>query len=298
MSSSAEKARVQRLERLQASLYLRLENPDAALEMLISELKIGELHPDFWQELHSAAARDGKVVELSRAYEKAAAGHRLRQLGPAQRASLLVQAADFFQGVVGDAAGAERFLWGVLEAVSDHADAYARLERGINATRDKVRLCELYALVAAKPPMPPDVLAREARDLISLLPSQSPLADEACRKLLVLSPVDQALVWVLETHCRQTGRFGLACELLEESIASSAVAKPEIIKRRHRLIELYIGDAKAPEKAISHVEQLLAQDASDAQALAAAERLLRIPQVSARTAAALLTARRRLRGLE
>jgi tetratricopeptide (TPR) repeat protein len=295
MSLPVDKARAQRLERLQADVDVCLDHPDAALETLMLELQIGELHPESWEGLHAAAARDGKEAELAKAYEKITAERRLRQLTPEHRASVLMHAADYSRGILGDAAAAERNLWRILEVAPDHAGAFARLERGLNATRDRVRLGELYALVAVRPPKPPTELAQAACNVISVLPSQSPLPDEACRKLLVLLPANQSLLGVLEAHCRKTGRFALTCVLLEESLTSDLVSEAEVLERRRRLIDLYLGDAKAPERAISHVEALLEQDPSDAQARSAADRLLRVPQVASRAAAAQLAARRNLR---
>ncbi len=259
------------------------------------ELQIGELQPESWEGLHAAAARDGKEPELAAAYGKVTVNRRLKQLTPPERTSVLLHAADFFQGIRGDGAGAEGFLWRILESVPDHADAFARLERRFSATNDRVRLAELYALVAAKPPRTPGKLATAALDIISILPRQSPLSDEACRKLLVLLPESQTLLEVLEKHCRNTGRFELACELLEASLEVNPVSKVKMIERRRHLIELYMGDAKTPEKAISHIEHVLDQDPSDAQARAAAEHLLSDHQVASRAAAALQAARRQLR---
>jgi tetratricopeptide (TPR) repeat protein len=295
MSATADKARTQRLQRLQSSLDHCLEHPEAALETLMMELQIGELRPESWEGLHAASARDGKETELAAAYGKVTVNRRLKQLTPPERTSVLLHAANFFQGIRGDGAGAEGFLWRILESVSDHADAFARLERRLSAANDSVRLAELYALVAAKPPRTPGELATAALDIISMLPSQSPLSDEACRKLLVLLPESQTLLGVLERHCRNTGRFELACELLEASLEGNPVSKVKMIERRHRLIELYMGEAKTPEKAISHVEYVLDQDPSDAQARAAAEHLLGDRRVSTRAAAALQAARRQLR---
>jgi tetratricopeptide (TPR) repeat protein len=280
VSATTDKARAQRLERLEASLHHRLEHPEGAVETLMWELRAGELHPESWEALHAAAARDGKEPELTGVYERVTADHRLKQLTPPERATLLLHAADFFQGILGDRAAAEGFLWRLLEEVPDQAEAFGRLERRFNAARERVRLAELYALVAADPPRPPGALAKAALDIVSLLPNTSPLPDEACRKLLVLLPANQGLLGVLETHCRNTGRFGLACELLEESLRGAFVSKAEAIERRRRLIELYTGDAKAPEKAISHVEDLLEQDPSDVQVRAAAERLVRNAEVA------------------
>ena len=295
MSATADKARVQRLQRLQSSLTHGLEHPEAALETLMLELQAGELCPESWEGLHAAAARDGKEAELTAAYGKVTLDRRLTQLTLPERTSVLLHAADFFQGIRGDAVGAEGFLWRILESVTDHADAFARLERRYSAANDKLRLVELYALVAPKPPRRPGELATEVLDIVSVLPSQTPLSDEACRKLLLLLPESPTLLGVLEKHCRKTGRLELACELIEASLEGTPTAKATMIERRRRLIELYLGDAKTPEKAISHVEQLLEQDPSDAQARAAAEHLLGDRQVASRAAAALQTARRQLR---
>jgi len=295
MSATADKARAQRLQRLQSSLDQRLEHPEVALETLMLELQMGELRPESWEGLHAAAARDGKEPDLAAAYGKVTIDRRLKQLTQPERTSVLLHAADFFQGILGDGAGAEGFLQRILESVSDHADAFARLERRFSAANDKVQLAELYALVAAKPPRTPGELATAVLDIISVLPKQAPLSDEACRKLLVLVSESQTLLGVLEKHCRNTGRVELACELLEASLDGDAVSKGTMIERRQRLIELYMGDAKTPEKAISHVEYLLDQDPSDAQARAAAERLLSDRQVASRAAAALQAARRQLR---
>jgi hypothetical protein len=292
MLTSAEKARAQRLERLRSSIERGLEQPGAALDTLIAELPMGELHPDLWEGTHAAAARDGKEAVLNDAYEKLTAERRLKQFPANERASLLMHAADFSLGILGDAPGAERFLWRVLEAVPDHADAFDRLERKFQGARDKVKLGELYAAVAVKPSRTPSALARNAQEVVSLLTTETPLPDDACRKLFVLLPENHALLGVLETHLRKTRRFGLTCELLEAGVSGNPA---DVIDLRRRLVELYTGDAKTPEKAISHVEVLLKQDPSDSQARAAADRLLRVRDVASRAAAALQEARRNLR---
>lgn len=295
MSDIVDKARLQRLQRLKVSLHQHLELPDAALETLLSELQLGEPQPGFWEELHAAAARDGKESDLARAYEKITLDRRLKQFTSQERASVLLHAADFCQGILGNGNAAESYLWRVLETVPDQADAFGRLERRFSAAANRVRLAELYALVAANPPKPQGELAKATLDVISLLPSRSPLSDEACNKLLVLLPACQALLGVLETHCQNTGRFGLACELLEKSLESTPLLKAEALVRRRRLIELYIGDAKTPEKALPHIENLLLQDPTDTQARDAAKRLLSSPQVASKAAAVLQAARQQAR---
>jgi tetratricopeptide (TPR) repeat protein len=208
---------------------------------------------------------------------------------------VLSHAADFFQGVLGYWEVAEGYLMRILDAVPDHPDAFARLERRFNDSKSSARLVELYAQVAGRPSKSPGPLATAVVNIVSRLPSSSPVSDEACRKLLVLLPESPSLLGVLEGHSRTTGRVELACSLLEESLDRFPGAPTEMLERRRQLVKLYLGEANAPEKAIEHVEELLNHDPSDTQARAAAERLLREPQVASRAAAALQEARRNAR---
>jgi tetratricopeptide (TPR) repeat protein len=292
MSANAEKARAQRLQRLRANLEVRLDHPEQAVEIMMSELQAGETLSESWERLHAAAARDGKEAELAQVYGKITVERRLKQLPAAERTSLLLHAADFFQGIVGDGAAAEGYLLRVLEAEPDHADAFARLDRRYSAAKDTLHLIELYALVSVRAPKPKAVLATGVLHMVSQLPKHSAISDEACRKLLVLLPESPTLLGLLEVHCTNTGRSPLACALLEQALTDYPATKTETVERQRHLVKLYLGEANAPAKAITHVEDLLVRDPSDSQARAAAERLLREPQVASRAAAALQVARR------
>ncbi len=270
-----------------------LTNARALLETLMSELRIGEAQPELWEALHAAAVRDGKEHDLAEAYRKIATDRRLRQLSAAVYGQVVMHAANFSQGVLGDVEGAERFLRYVLEVAPENREAFHRLERKFEAAGDRLRLVELYALVAATPPKQPDELARRALKIIALLPAKTPVSDDGCKRLLALVPASPAILSVLEEHCRKTHRYALACELLERAIEEHALPEMRIIEQHRRLIDLYMGEAKAPEKAISHVEELLQRDANDAQARTAAERLTSNREVASRAAAALQHARRR-----
>jgi len=292
MSDPAEKARSLRLERLQTMLDKQLSQPPAALEALMAELRIGEAQPQLWEKLHAAAARDGKEQDLAAAYRKFATDRRLKQLAPAVHAEVLMHAADFFQGVLGDPQSSEGFLRNVLEVASNHVEAYKRLERKYEAAADDLKLVELYAMVAATPPKPPDEMARRAINIIALLSAKAPLSDDACKKLLALVPASSSLLSILEAHCQKTDRMGLACALLEQGLAGPGLPEARIIDHRRRLVDLYLGPAKTPEKAMPHVEDLLARDATDARARAAANTLLSVRGVASRAAAAIQRARR------
>jgi len=296
MSGTAEKARATRLARLKSMLEHRLDNSAAALEFLISELLAKEPRRELWEELHGAAARDGVERELASAYANVTAPRRLSQLDPRAQADVLMHAADFHQGVLGDATAAQKFLEQVQKVMPGHREAFARLERRLDALGDQRRLVELYAIVGAAEPKLADDLASKALNKIVPLPATQPLSEEACKRVAALGATHPALLDVLDSHCRKTKRFALACELAELSLESGKLPPTFVVKQHRRLIELYVGDAATPVKAIRHVEELLNQDPSDTVARAGAEKLLSNRDVAPRAAAALQVARRNSRG--
>lgn len=290
-----DKARTHRLERLTKAVETRLDHAPSALETLLSELKLGELHPELWEQLHAAAARDGMESELAHAYNQITLPRRLKQLPPANQAAILMQAANFLQGVLGDAEGAEEILERVLEAVPDHDEAFERLERRFTAAKDRPRLAELYAAAVGARKNPSVALVRHTMNTIGPLPAKTPLSAKGCRHLLSLLPDNLVILDVLDAHCRKTERFELACELFESAIADYELPDATVAEQRRRLAVLYTTQSDTPEKAVGHIEALLHDDPADSKARTAAEKLLSNREVGSRVAAALQDARRHSR---
>src|SRR5688572_15206234 len=218
MSASAEKARALRLERLKSMVEARLENPPAALEALLSELRTGEAQTELWEALHGASLRDGKEADLASAYQKITQDRRLQQFERPAQVGILMHAADFFQGVMGDGATAESILERVLLVDPDHAEAYARLERRVLAANDPRRLIEFYALVISGLPSTAGELATKAINLIVPLPAAIVLSEVACKRLVKLAGSHPSILEALDVHCRKTKRFDLACVLIEQAL--------------------------------------------------------------------------------
>jgi hypothetical protein len=292
VAMTAEKARAERIQRLTASLQQRLDNPVVAVDVLMGELGAGAEQAELWESLHAASMRDKTEAALADAYQKCAVGPRMKRLPRDAQAAFYMHAADYFQGVLGDAAAAEGWLGRVLAITPNHPEAYARLERRLETLRDPRRILELYASVADDPPKLASVLSTQAFNRVLQLQPKDPLSDEACKKLIILVQSNSRLLDALESHCRATKRFGLACLLIEQTLLLDDSLEAANVQRRHRLIELYMGDANTPASAISHVEVLLQRDPTDDAAFKAAERLLSKPEVASRAAAALSTARR------
>jgi len=295
MPAMADKTRALRLERLSGMLERALENPAAALETLYAELKAGEPQSALWESLHAAAARDAKEQELKAAYGLVTSERRLSQLPPAARAGLLAHAADFHQGILGDVAAAETFLFRVQRALPGHPETFARLERRLEIANDARKLIELYAIAAQTDPRGASVLVGKIVNKIVPLSAGQPLSEEACQRVIALAGSHPILFDVVETHCRKGKRFELACALVERVLGDAALPKAVACAERRRLVELYLGDAGKPASAIVHVEELLGEDPTDEVARAAAERLLSNRDVAPRAAAALQKARRQTR---
>jgi hypothetical protein len=295
MSGTADKARALRLQRLSAMLENGLDNPAAALEVLISEMLAKEPRRELWEALHGAAARDSVEKNLASAYASVTSPRRLSQLETWAQADVLMHAADFHQGVLGDAGAAQKFLERVQEVAPGHAESFARLERRFEALGDQRALAELYATVGAAEPKLASELATKTVNKIEPLSAALPLSEEACRRIAVLGQTQPTVLDVLDRHCRKTKRFALATDLAEAALATGRLASRVASKQRRMLVELYLGEARAPEKAMAHIEELLRQDPTDSVARAGAERLLSNRDMASRAAAQLQVARRHSR---
>jgi hypothetical protein len=273
-----------------------VKQPLFALETLIAELRAGEHRPELWDQLHAVADRDHQEIELAAAYETVTTDRRLSQLELPARAELLMHAANFRQGIVGDAEGAAALLARVLAVAPDNLEAFSRLERKYSTAADRLRLLDLYAQVAAKPPRPAEEIARAAIAVLVLLLPSTPLGPGSCKRLLSLGCANLALVDALVSHCRKTGRVDLACDLLDRAMVAGGYSQAVFLEQRRRLVDMYLGPGGSASKAIGHVEEMLRADPMDAQARAGAERLLSQRDVASRAAAALHEARRRERG--
>jgi golgin subfamily B member 1 len=292
---AAEKARSQRVTRLKAMLDQRLETPILAVDALMAELGEGEAAPDMWEQLHASAARDKMEAQLAEAYARSAVGARMRRLSAGAQAHFLMHAADYTQGVMGDAEKAAGYLARVLEVMPTHVEAFNRLEKRFEKLLDSRRLLDLYASVAFAPPKAANVLATQAFNrVLQLTPKDPPLSDDIVKQLVPLAKANPRLIDALEGHCKSTKRPALAQAMFEAAIASEGIPDAVLIPWRQRATDLYMTDTNPSQqaKAMPHVEDLLKRNPNDAIAYKACERLLSNREVSSRAAATLQTARK------
>jgi hypothetical protein len=288
----ASKRSTERLRRLRAMLDTKLTDPTLGLEILVAEVEAGDGHDDLWERLHGAAVRDDKEFELAAAYEQIARGRRLKPLSPEAQGQTLMRAADFLGGVLGDADASVVYLERVLAVNPEHAEAFARLERRYSAARDNRHMAELLITVIAGKHENQVLRIGNALMLISILPADQAVSYEACERLVRAGTKNPRVLIVLEEHCRRGQRFKEAAALLELGLQVGEVTPALALDVRRRLVALYMDDAKSPESAIEHVEELLRADPANVNMRKAAERLLVHTSVAGRAAAALQDARR------
>jgi hypothetical protein len=290
---AAEKTRDLRLARLQVQLAQRMANPMAVIDQLMAEMSEGDPQNDLWEKFHAAALRDQRENEVADAYKRAVTGPRMKRLPLEAQAAVYMHAADFHQGIRGDLAAADDMLMKVLAVTPSNEDAFNRLEKKLERDNDDRRLVELYATVAEAPPRPLPVLAQQVLLRLLRLTPATPISDDGCKRLVALVGTNAKILDAIDAHCRATKRATLAAEVVEKAIAEDKVASDALTKqRRQRAIEIFLGEAAAPARAIEHVEKLLEWDYNDPVAIKACERLMSNRDVSSRAAAALQKARR------
>jgi hypothetical protein len=289
---ASEKARDLRVARLQLSLAQKMGNPMAVVDQLMAEMSDGDPQVDLWEKFHAAALRDHCEAAVAEAYKRAIAGPRMKRLPAESQANVLMNAANFFQGILGDMNGAGEMLAKVVVVTPANDDAFNRLEKKLERDNDDRKLVELYATVAGHSSRKPEVLAQQALLRLVKVTPANPLSDDACRKLVALVPANAKVLDVVEQHCRATKRAVLAGEVIEKAINEDTVASDALTKqRRQRAVDVFI-EANAPSRAMDHIEKLLEWDFNDSVALRGCERLMSNREVSSRAAAALQKARR------
>jgi tetratricopeptide (TPR) repeat protein len=278
-----------RLDRAIQIIDQRLESEPLILDALIASLVRGQPQRQVWDNLHLAAARDGRVGELSAAYEQLLQSTRLKLLAAPVLAEVLTRAGAFFEDVAADPGRAIELLHRALSSAPAHGEAFTRLEALLGAQGNTVALIDLYASASSHCPGLQEQLSflRRAADLASSLPDESDQAIKVYQQIVRLDPGDHATARALEERYVGAGRPRDAAKLLEQIVGGhSALPADEDTAIRERLLALY-SDLQERERTIPHVERLLAQEPSHFAAREAAESLLSHRALASRAAAAL-----------
>ncbi|WP_437324443.1 tetratricopeptide repeat protein [Sorangium sp. So ce381] len=298
MQQDTKSARVSfRIDNLEAALEQGIDNEAAALDVLVAAAAKGSLHPELWTKLHEASARHDRFSELAFAYERLVGERRFGMLPQAAQAEVLVRAAEFLADSFGDPGGARPYLERALSVLPSHQEAFFRLERILQEANEPPKLADLYALAAGHRADRTEQLsllhrAFELVDVSGNGASDEERAIKLLQQILKVDPGDSSARWELEARYARAGRHQEIARMLEQALTAEA-PPPDALEIRARLIDLYSGPLKEIERALPHVEEVLAQNPDHEAALRAGEALLARKTVLVRAAAALEAAHAR-----
>ena len=281
------------------SFEAKVDNEESLVDAMLASLSRGALAPDAWEHLHEAAHRDDRLSEVGFAFESVSQGKRLRTAQPAIAAEFLYQAGRFFGDVFGDEVGAVAYLERCLALAPGHAPAFAKLDELLTKHKQPKKLAEICSAAAQQRPRGEQVpLLRRAAELLTEAGGLEDVDDalrarviELLQSILRLEPGDEDARSRLEALYVRANRFRDVVRLNEQAL--SAEPPPSDEGRRNllgRIVELYADRLQEPERALPHVEQLLALDPAHEGARKVAQKLVVIKGLAGRAAAALATA--------
>jgi predicted Zn-dependent protease len=270
----------------------KIENEEATLDAVLASMARGSLPAGTWERLCAAAQRDGRMSELAFAFESASQGKRAKALAPALAAEFFFQAAGFFSDVFGDEVAALTYLERALALVPGHTASFGKVEQILRKTQQPKKLADLYVAAAQhRPRAEQPELLRGAAELLSQAGGADDKVIELLQQALRLEPGDEKTRAWLETLCIKANRLRDVVRLNEQALA--AEPPPDEPTRKHllsRIVELYADKLHEPERAMPHVEQLLAIDPASDQGRKVAQKLVVVKGLAGRAAAALANA--------
>lgn len=286
-----------RLDDLEAVLQQPLQSPDAVLDTLVMGVAKGQPRPELWPQFHEAVMRDDLLAELAFAYENLSQDKRVKLLPPEQQAELLMHAVTFFADFFGDPDGAIAHAEQVLGVVPGHPDAFGVLERLLTEAGQNAKLAQLYVDAAGSERDRDQqlMLLSRAAELVENAKGADELAIDICQRILRIEPGAIATRAALEARYMALGRPKDAARVLEQALLREPPPdEAEALPVHVRLMELFTGVLKEPQRATPHVEALLAAQPDNEAAQKVAEILLENKPVAPRAAAALSDAYQKL----
>jgi len=270
----------------------KIENEEPLVDAMLASMIRSALPPEAWDRLHGAAQRDDRLSEVAFAFESVSQGKRLRASQPGVAAEFLFQAARFIGDVFGDTMGATTYLERALALSPGHAAAFAGLETLLQKAQQPKRLAELYASAAQHRPRAEQIaLVRRAAALYEEAGGADDRVAELLQGVLRLDPGDEDARSRLEALYVRANRFRDVVRLNEQALTAdpgpSGAARAALLAR---VVEIYADRLQEPERALPHIEQLLAIDPSNERARRVAQKLVVTKGLAGRAAAALAAA--------
>jgi tetratricopeptide (TPR) repeat protein len=270
----------------------KLEDEERLLDAMLAAMARAPLPDGAWERLHAAAQRDDRLSELAFGFESGSQGKRLKLVPPAVGADFLFQAARFFGDVFGDELGAVTYLERALVLVPGHAPAFAKIEQLLQKAGHMRKLADVYAAAAQHRPRAEQApLLKRGAALLAEAGGADEKVIDLLQHLLRLEPGDEESRAHLEALYVKANRLRDVVRLNEQALAAEPPPEEWVKKKLlTRIVELYEARLHEPERAMPHIEQLLAIDPANEEARRVAQKLLVIKGLAGRAASVLALA--------
>ena len=271
-----------------ASIDERLDNEAEVLDAFLLALARNQLPTEAWQKLRKPRdATTGRRTSLF-AFEGLASDRKLRTLQASVVAEFMFQSAVFFGDVLGDDDGSASYLDRAMSALPTHSGAVARYEDRLSKTGDFLKLGDFFLDMAQHRPRTEQAPAlRKAIEAFEKAGATEKLADALAMLVRVDPKADDARS-KLEDALLRANRPRDVAKMLEQSLAGDPAPDDETaFAHRTKLLALY-DETTEVERALPHVEWLLARAPGHEGAKSIGGRLL--TKATAQRAAAALAA--------
>lgn len=274
-----------------ANLEGPLANEEDVLHAFLDGLTAASVAEDDWRKLAQLAERDGRTAELAFAYETIAQGKRIKTYAPALAAEFLYRAAVYFSTSLGDDFGARNFLERAVAISPGHERALRMLVTQLEDAGDLRRVADVHLTLAKQGKSEAGASSlRRAVEILLEREEDAERAIAALQELVRWEPMDADARKQLAELYGRAGRLKDLAKLAEQVVTTVGVEADDVLLAREQLVALYGGPLREPEKALPHLEAILAVDPSNGEALAVAEHLLTVRATAGRAAAALRSA--------
>jgi tetratricopeptide (TPR) repeat protein len=274
------------------ALYARLADVNehklaafgSALDVMLAAVREFPSDLELWERAEALASAAGRPTDLAEAMREVLRG----KLEPALDSELSERAARLHEDKLGDPIGATPYLERVLTLSPSNEAAFQRLKDILTAAE---RWSELEALYDRASRATED-LARRVDMLVEVALICEEIIEDPAKatgyyeRILEIDPLHDAAIRALDRLYLKQGKNRELSALLERRLENAT--GDEAFELKLRLAKLQLEQLQ-PEKAMSHVEDVLRERVGDYEARELAERMLSIGELRPRAARALET---------
>ncbi|NUP12755.1 MAG: hypothetical protein HOW73_42485 [Polyangiaceae bacterium] len=265
----------------------KLSSPGAAFDVTLSALNEFPSEMSLWDRAHDLSARAGRPTDLAEAYRAhiiTTDPEEARVISREVELELCDRAASLHDEQLGDSDGALPYLKRILAMDPTNDKAFERLKQILTGAERWGELEELFdqAAQGAEEPAQKIALLNEVAMIAEEVIGMPPKAIAYHERILEIDPLYVSSLDALEKLYEDEERYGDLAALLERRLETAI--EEEAVDIRLYLGRLYLEQLLVPDRALSHIEEILRTRHDDADARELAERMLEIGSLKLRTA--------------